>query len=230
MAAATWARWGKDFGFTIALLLVFQVGVAQPFHVPTGSMEVTVLPGDRVLVDKVTLGPRTPDWLGVPFTGLGRTVPAIKLPGLRRVRAGDIVVVRTPVSPRIPYFKRVVATGGQVVELRDKALYVDGILQADPPGALHRDARVLPRGLAVRGISPALGNRDNWGPFQVQPGCVFLMGDNRDESLDSRFFGAVPEEQIIGLARFVYFSWDRETSGLPPWRRCRWDRLGRPLA
>lgn len=230
MPAATWVRWSKDFGVTIALLLIFQVGVAQPFHVPTGSMEVTVMPGDRVLVDKVTLGPRTPDWLGLPFTALGTRFPAAKLPGLRHARRGDIVVVRTPVSPRVPYFKRVVATGGQIVELRDKELYVDGRPQTDPPGALHKDARVLPRGLVVRGIPQSLGNRDNWGPCEVPADYVFLMGDNRDESFDSRFFGAVPESHIIGLARFVYFSWDKDTDDLPLWRRLRWDRLGRSLA
>ena len=210
----------------IALLTVLQVGIVQAFTIPTGSMEKTVLAGELVLAEKITLGPRTPQWLGIPGTGVGFHVPAFKLPGLRPVRRGDIVVVEVPVDDRTPYLKRVVAVGGDTVQIRDKELFINSRRATEALHVVHGDPGTFRAGVREPGIVPERGNRDNWGPFRVPEGQVFLMGDNRDFSMDSRYFGPVPEESIIGRARLVTFSWDAGTGGLRPWERPRFRRFG----
>lgn len=217
----------KEIALLVLIVTLLQTGLVHAYHVPTGSMESTILPGDMVLADKFTLGPRTPQWIGIPFTDIGAPVPAIKFPGLRDPKPGDIVVVEVPIDERTPYVKRVVATGGQTVEVRGKRLYVDGRPARTPEGLIHGDSLTLPRGLKQPGIYRGAGNRDNWGPYTVPEGHVFLMGDNRDFSLDSRYFGAVPEENIVGLARVVHASF-KQTGGVLL-DRIRWDRFGTAL-
>jgi signal peptidase I len=210
----------REIAGVLFFVTVLQVGLVQAYFVPTGSMEGTILPGELVIADKATLGPRTPDWIGIPWTGIGVPVPALKLPGFRSVRQGDIVVVRTPADRHVPYVKRVVALGGQVVAVRDKALFVDGELFPRPEKEQHVDPATCPPGSRSYGISPALGNRDNWGPYRVPEGQVFLMGDNRDVSVDSRYFGPVPVSNIIGCARVIAFSFDKD-SDIPLYKRPR---------
>lgn len=216
----------REVSSALLLLVALQVGLVQAYNVPTGSMEETIRTGDCLLADKVTLGPRTPQWIGIPMTRIGAHVPALKLPGLRRVERGDIVVVEVPVSERIPYVKRVVALGGDTVEIRNKQLYVSGVKVDDPEHLVHGDTRTFPPDAVNPGIPPILGNRDNFGPLLVPKGMVFLMGDNRDFSLDSRFFGPVPEKNIIGLARVVTVSIQEARPGLLPWDRVRLSRFG----
>jgi len=208
----------------IILVTVVQVGLVQAYFVPTGSMEGTILPGELVVADKATLGPRTPDWIGIPWTDIGIPIPAIKFPGLRQVRQGDIVVVRTPADRHVPYVKRVVALGGQVVQIRDKILLVDGVPFPRPEKEQHSDPTTCPPGVRSYGIHPELGNRDNWGPYRVPVDHVFLMGDNRDNSVDSRYFGPVPATNIIGRARLVALSFDKD-SDIPLYRRPRLNRM-----
>ncbi|MBK8231617.1 MAG: signal peptidase I [Candidatus Eisenbacteria bacterium] len=213
----------------LLLLLLGQTGLVQAFNVPTGSMEKAVLPGDFVLADKLTLGPRTPHWIGIPGTSIGRHLPAVKLPGLREPERGDIVVAEVPIDPQTPYLKRVVAVGGDTVEIRDKRLYVNHEAAPEPRTVVHGDGRLFRRGMLQGGILEGRGNRDNFGPYVVPDGSVFLMGDNRDYSLDSRFFGPVAERNIIGRARWITFSVDAKAESFDPRRRVRWQRCGTPL-
>ncbi len=215
-----------EIGSGVLLLLALQFGLVQAYQVPTGSMETTIMTGDYLMADKLTLGPRTPHWIGIPATRIGVHLPAWKLPGFRHARRGDIVIVETPEDAKIPFVKRVVALGGDTVEIRDKQLLVNGLPEEDGGHAIHRDPRTLRKGLVHSGIVPALGNRDNFGPLRVPDGSVFLMGDNRDNSADSRFFGAVPEKNIIGRARVVTMSYDLEHSDRAPWDRVRLNRIG----
>jgi signal peptidase I len=215
-----------EIGSMVALLLILQFGLVQAYQVPTGSMETTIMAGDFLLADKLTLGPRTPHWIGVPTTRIGVHLPAWKLPGLRHARRGDIVVVETPEDPKIPFVKRVVALGGDTVEIRDKQLLVNGRPEENAGHAIHRDPRTFARHVVHSGISASLGNRDNYGPIRVPEGQVFLMGDNRDNSADSRFFGPVPEKNIIGRARLVTMSYDVEHPGLALRDRVRLNRVG----
>ena len=216
----------RDLAWAIGVVMLINVSLVQAYHVPTGSMENTIMTGDFLMADKLTLGPRTPHWIGIPYTNLGTHVPALKLPGLRNPRPGDVVVVEVPVDKRTPYVKRVVAVEGQTVEVRNKKLYVDGLPADTPEHLVHGDNRTLPRGLHQPGIHPSLGNRDNWGPYTVPEDMVFLMGDNRDFSFDSRYFGPVSKSSIIGRARVVTFSYDIKSHDIPFYKRMRLGRIG----
>ena len=114
---------------------------------------------------------------------------------------GDIIVFRYPNNPTKDYIKRIVAGPGQTVQVADKVLYVDGAVAPIPPGMKHIDERILPGDLSFR---------DNLHEYVVPPGQYFVMGDNRDDSRDSRFWGCVPEENIKGKAVFVYWSWESD--------------------
>jgi len=179
------------------LALVIRTFVVQAFKIPSGSMLPTLEIGDHILVNKFLYGPR----LEVPLT----QVSLGQLPGLRQPRAGDVVVFVYPKDRTKDFIKRIVAVGGQTVELKGTDLYVDGVRQEDPHA--HYAGR--------HG-----GAGDHFGPFAVPEGNVFVMGDNRDQSYDSRFWGSVPVEDIKGLALVIYWSWGGD-------RWVRWSRLGR---
>ncbi len=114
-------------------------------------------------------------------------------------RVGDIVVFEYPNNPEKEYIKRIVAGPGQQVEVADKVLYIDGQVAEIPPLSKHIDKRIIPGDLSFR---------DNFAPYVVPAGQYFMMGDNRDDSQDSRFWGAVDRQYIRGKAVFVYWSWE----------------------
>lgn len=180
----------------VALLLALAIRtfVVQAFKIPSGSMLPTLEIGDHILVNKFVYGPR----LEVPLTpwSFGR------LPGLREPQAGDVVVFVYPRERDKDFIKRIVAVEGQTVELQGTRLLVDG-RRVDDPHA-HYEKR----------------QRQDFGPVRVPAGHVFVLGDNRDESFDSRFWGPVAVEDIKGLALVIYWSWGGE-------RWVRWTRLGR---
>jgi signal peptidase I len=138
-------------------------------------------------------------------------LPSVRIRGLRSPRPGEIVIFEHPENPAVDLIKRCVAVAGQVVEVRDKQLYVDDRPFGGPPGVKHTDQNVLN------------GNRDNFGPFVVPHGQIFVMGDNRDNSHDSRFFGAVPIYKLRARPLAIYFSWDRTGELLA---KIRWGHLG----
>jgi signal peptidase I len=113
-------------------------------------------------------------------------------------KIGDIIIFQSPLNPTKDYIKRVIALPGETVEVIDKIVYVDNRLAEIYPGAKNTDPKIMPMQLTFR---------DNFGPVQVPAGQYFVMGDNRDNSQDSRFWGFVPEENIKGKALFVYWSW-----------------------
>jgi signal peptidase I len=180
----------------VALLLALAIRtfVVQAFKIPSGSMLPTLQIGDHILVNKFIYGPR----LEVPLTqwSFGQ------LPGLREPRPGDIVVFVYPKERDKDFIKRIVAVGGQTIEVRGTRVLVNGSVVDDP------NAHYAKR------------DHGDYGPFTVPAGHVFVMGDNRDESYDSRFWGPVPVEDIKGLALVIYWSWGGEH-----W--VRWGRLGR---
>jgi signal peptidase I len=177
-------------------------------------MEDTLLLGDCLLIEKLSYGAL------LPF-GLWH------LPGLGRPTPGDIIVFRLPEEPDRVYVKRCLATAGQVVEVVDKVAYVDGVRLADPAFSKYIDARIF---------SAERSSRDNFGPVEVPAGSVFLLGDNRDNSRDSRHWGFVPVEALVGRSLGVYWSveprrgtgsWMEALKQLP--QRIRWERLGQRL-
>jgi len=195
----------ESLAFTILLALLLRSFVVQAFRIPSGSMEDTLLVGDFLLAEKLSYGPL------IPFTG-------VRLPGLREPRPGDIIIFKFPGNPHKDFIKRVIAVGGQVVEIRNKRVYVDGKEVPPPPKAKFLDPNILPREVSTR---------DNFGPVRVPKGYLFVMGDNRDNSLDSRYWGFVPLEEVKAKALIIYFSWNNHC---PIWdvaHKIRWWRIGR---
>lgn len=187
-------EWIRTLVVVGAVVILFRGMVAQAYQIPSGSMENTLLIGDYIYINKLLYGSE----IDIGFQG--HRFFHHRFPAFRKPRPGDIVVFRFPVDPRKDFIKRCVAVSGQTVEIRDKALYVDG-KRRDEPFARHTDPGVLPGE-----TSP----RDNFGPLTLPEGTVFMMGDNRDNSLDSRFWGPLPISLVKGKAIFRYFSWDGE--------------------
>ncbi|HPE29390.1 MAG TPA: signal peptidase I [Candidatus Mcinerneyibacteriales bacterium] len=182
----------------LVFLFIVKPFVVSGYKIPSGSMEDTLLIGDYLMVDKFTYGGEIP-------------LVNIRVPGFRDPKPGDIVVFWSPEGPKPSFWdqlffwkksknlrlvKRCVAEGGQTVEVRDKQLYVDG-QRREEPYVKHIDARVFPGEYIPR---------DNFGPVTVPEGYYFMMGDNRDDSHDSRFFGPVSRQKVIGTPLLIYFS------------------------
>lgn len=182
------------------IALVIRTFVIQAFKIPSGSMLSTLQIGDHILVNKVFMG--TP--VDIPFTNIN----LFRMPGFKKPQRGDIIVFKYPEDPKRDFIKRVIAVAGDTVEARDKIVYVNGSELVEPY-AQHVDPEIRPRG-----IDP----RDNFGPSIVPKASVFVMGDNRDQSYDSRFWGFVDMSQIKGNAVVIYWSWDSSKS---------WPRFGR---
>ena len=186
-------------------------------------MEKNVLTGDRLVVDKFVFARG-----GGPIASL--------LPE-RRVRRGDLVVFRYPEDPRRSFLKRVIGLPGETVAIRDKRVTIDS-RPIDEPYAFHADDTVWPDDPA---IAESHRRRDQLPPLRVPPRTYFVLGDNRDDSSDSRFWGPVPADHVLGRPLFVYWSirprGSDAPSGFLAWlrlpgdiaRRTRWDRLFRPV-
>ncbi|MFO7930972.1 MAG: signal peptidase I [Thermodesulfobacteriota bacterium] len=184
----------------VLLALFIRAFVVQAFKIPSGSMEPTLQVGDHILVNKFIYGVR------LPVTNT--TIIPVSEP-----ERGDIIVFEYPVEPDKDFIKRVVAVPGDVVEIRNKEVYVNG-KRADNYTVKHNGD----------GMIPASENkRDNFGPVTVPEGGYFVLGDNRDNSYDSRFWGFVQESAIKGEAFIIYWSWDKEDFGV------RWGRIGKIL-
>jgi signal peptidase I len=197
-------EWIRTLLVGVIVVLAFRGMVAQAYQIPSGSMERTLLIGDYIYINKMLYGSEIDIGLG------SRRLVHYRFPAIRKPRPGDIIVFRYPEDVRKDFIKRCVAVEGQIIEIKDKALYVNGA-RRNEPFAMHVDEHVLPRE-----ISP----RDNFGPITVPRGCIFMMGDNRDNSLDSRFWGPLPIDLVKGKAIFRYFSWDGDR---------HWPRFGQIL-
>jgi signal peptidase I len=187
--------------FVIAM--VIRTFVIQAFKIPSGSMIPTLLVGDHILVNKFLLG--TP--VDIPFTNIN----LFRMPGLRAPERGDVIVFKYPEDPKRDFIKRVIGVGGDVVMEKNKDVYVNGRRLVEPY-VQHVDEEIK---------SGEYDRRDNFGPIVVPKGSVFVMGDNRDESYDSRFWGFVDDSEIKGKAIIIYWSWDKDASWV------RFNRIGR---
>ncbi|HKQ58846.1 MAG TPA: signal peptidase I [Candidatus Eisenbacteria bacterium] len=189
--AALWA---------LVITLFLRAFVIQAFRIPSESMKDTLLVGDFLFVNKFEYGPK------IPFTH-------IRLPGIRQPKRGDVIVFQFPQDPSKDFIKRCVATGGETLEIKNKAVSVNGRALTEPY-AIHSDPTVKPAGYEYR---------DNYGPYTVPPSELFMMGDNRDNSNDSRYWGSLDMDLVKGRAMFLYWSWDGEKN----WPR--WNRILRPI-
>ncbi len=182
----------------VILAMFIRTFVVQAFKIPSGSMKDTLLVGDHLLVNKFIYGVK------IPFTD-GKTLIPVSEP-----ERGDIVVFKYPQNPKKDYIKRVVGIEGDVIKIVDKKLYVNGE-RVNHEYAMFTDTTVF----------PALRNpRDNLGPVTVPEDSLFVMGDNRDNSHDSRFWGFVDLNDVKGEAFIIYWSWDRDSFDV------RWSRIG----
>jgi len=194
----------EAIAIAVLLALFVRTFVVQAFKIPSGSMLPTLQIGDHLLVNKFSYGVK------LPVTG------TVLLPRSGPVR-GDVVVFRFPRDRSLDYIKRVIGTGGDTVEVREKQVFVNGEKIADPHA--HFTTRDI--------MSAAAGPRDNFGPVTVPEGKIFVMGDNRDNSYDSRFWGFVDLRDVRGKALIIYWSWDVEQSlfSLGRFTSIRWERL-----
>ena len=178
----------------ILLTVVIRGLIVQAFRIPTGSMENTLLVGDFLFVNKLVYGSE------IDIGAAGHRIIYYRFPAIRQPHRGDVIVFRYPDDPSRDFIKRCVAVEGQTLEIRNKVLYIDGVAQKEPY-VIHSDERVIPREVSAR---------DNFGPTVVPKGHIFMMGDNRDNSHDSRFWGPLQLSLVKGKAMILYWSWDAE--------------------
>lgn len=194
----------------LIIAVVLRTFVVQAYRIPSDSMSHSLEVGDYILVNKFAYHFREPE-------------------------PGDILVFEYPLNPTKDYVKRCIAVEGQMVEIRDKTVFVNNRPVVEASGVHHDDASIIPGDL---------GNRDNFGPVIVPPGCVFVLGDHRDDSRDSRVWGFLDKDLIHGKASMIYWSWAPDPEA-PKWEspyivplltipfynlmnfpdRVRWDRL-----
>jgi len=192
---STGREYFESIVIAVILALFIRTFVVQAFKIPTGSMENNLLVGDHLLVNKFAYAPRLP--------ALKKFLP------YRDVKPGDIVVFKKPgddMNPGNVLVKRAVAQGGDTVQVRDKQLFVNGKPSNDAP-IQHIDPETYPDESTVPDMAR---RRDQFGPFQVPPNSFFGMGDNRDNSLDSRYWGAIPRGNIFGRPSVLYWSYEAE--------------------
>ena len=226
---SSFREWVEFFVTLVIMVFFILVTTVEAFRIPTGSMENTLLVGDFLLVNKFVYGIRTPDWIGIPFTDIGFNVPSYRLPAPSHAKSGDIVVFKYPLDKSMNYIKRCIAGPGQTVEIKNRQVYVDGVAMENPPESQFTSPAPIRAGLGERGIFSPQGmawNHDNYGPITVPEGNYFMMGDNRDNSADSRYWGFMPEEDIVGKALIIYFSWDKNQGLSRFYKSIRFDRIG----
>src|SRR5512137_1399161 len=171
----------------VILALIIRTFFVQAFKIPSGSMEDTMLVGDHLLVTKFLYGSK------IPFTDT-------KIFKIRDPQRGDVIVFEYPEDPSKDFIKRVIGLPGDEIQVVSKTVMVNGKPYANPH-EIHKEKDVIPA---------AQNPRDNTKAIKVPPGSYFVMGDNRDRSYDSRFWGFVTMDKIKGLAFIKYWSWDRE--------------------
>jgi signal peptidase I len=224
MKSESFKEWSKSLGLAFLLFLVIRAFLVQAFKIPTGSMENTLLVGDFLLVNKVVYGATTPRKL--PFVNV--ELPSFRFPAFDSPNKGDIVVFEYPLDRSLDFVKRCVGVPGDTVEMRDKVLYVNQVPQDEPyvrngdpaifrPGdrfvdpnkfAWQYDFLTAEQKAAVN--EHYVPTRDNFGPIVVPEGNYFCLGDNRDFSSDSRYWGFVDRNLIKGRPMILYFSWDQK--------------------
>lgn len=203
---STFREYTEAIIIALLLALFIRTFVVQAFKIPSGSMLNTLLIGDHILVNKFIYGIKN------PFTG--NTWIPIKQP-----ERGDVVVFKYPINPAQDYIKRVIGVEGDTIEIRNKKVYVNGEPQ-DESYTIFLDKKILPAGQV---------NRDNMAPITVPEHSLFVMGDNRDNSYDSRFWKFVDLKAVKGKAFIFYWSWDKtKFNNWTPtdiYRSVRWNRI-----
>jgi len=200
------AGWLTVLPMAMLLFLLLRTFVVEAFRIPSSSMERTLLPGDFLLVNKWVYGAE------IPFTHT-------RLPASRTPQHADVIVFDWPVDPGKAFVKRLVGLAGDTLAMQN------GVLQRN--GVTVREPYLLAARSTAAGTQSARSTRDTWGPVVVPSRHFFVLGDNRINSLDSRFWGFVPDSLLRGAPWFVYYSFSPDSTQPAPWlTRIRWQRLG----
>ncbi len=191
-------EYAEAIAIAVVLALFIRTFIVQAFKIPSGSMEDTLLVGDHLLVNKFIYGVK------IPFVDE-------KVGTFNEPKRGDIIVFRYPVDKSKDFIKRVIAVGGDKVEVKNRKVFINDEPAGQEPYAVFKAGDTLFSGFQ---------KGRNFGPFSVPEGQLFVMGDNRDNSHDSRFWGTVDLNAVKGKAFILYWSWDRTN------KRVRFGRIG----
>lgn len=217
--------WLKSLAIALLLFLIVRTFLVEAFRIPTRSMENTLLAGDFLLVNKAVYGAQVPG-------------TQTRLPAFGEPQRGDVIVFTPPHEPARHYVKRVLGLAGDTLAMIDKTLYVNGeplsepyarYTDSDPLGDYSAPSMLWQRGFLADRIEERTyhPSRDNWGPLVVPEDRFFVLGDNRDDSEDSRFWGFVHADAITGRPLLVYYSFDPATIGSFAYlTQVRWSRIG----
>ncbi|MDZ7780127.1 MAG: signal peptidase I [Gemmatimonadota bacterium] len=218
-------EWLKSLAVALVLFLVLRAFVVQTFVITSGSMEDTLLVGDMLLVNRLAMGSAVP--------GLD-----IRIPGYSEPERGDILVFDPPHEETLMLIKRLVGVPGDTLAMRDRVLHLNGepvdepYVRHDPVDDERHPWMRWQRDYLVADVDPSTyaPTRDNWGPIVIPEGRYFMLGDNRERSLDSRYWGLLERWRLEGRAVFTYFSYNRDSHRpFPALREIRWDRIGRAI-
>jgi signal peptidase I len=224
----TWRQalgeWTRAIVFAVVLWLLVRTFVVEAFKIPSPSMEPTLLVGDHLFVNKAVYGPE------IPFTG-------VRLPAVRAPARGDLVIFDSVEEEGKKVVKRLIGVPGDTLAMHGGVLYRDGVLVQEPyvrnavPAKtespefrLQMRAWQLPHLVGdTAGYDPDL---HDWGPLVVPPDSFLMLGDNRDDSYDGRYWGFLPKDHVRGTPLFIYYSFDPSSwHRLPAFTAVRWDRI-----
>ena len=214
--------WIRSISLAVLVWLLFTSFLVKTFVIDSGSMEETLLVGDFVIVNRAALGGR------VPLTDF-------RMPGYAEPERGDIMVFDPPHEDTLVLVKRLIGMPGDTLEMRAKALFVNGEPQDEPyvfdtglPDR-HDSAMMWQQDYLLGGVRDGyLPTRDTWGPIVIPPNHYLMMGDHRDDSLDSRTWGLVERWRLEGRVAAIYFSYNRSSFRPFPWiKEVRAERIGK---
>jgi signal peptidase I len=220
-------EYARTFFPVILIVFLIRSFLVEPFRIPSGSMMPNLFNGDFILVNKFSYGVRLP-------------VANLKIIGLDDPRRGDVAVFRFPGDPSINYIKRVVGVPGDHVVYRRKRLYINGTPMEQGSPQPYSSPHVTGAPGDVRRVVEHIDGRDHdilivghgedgFAEFRVPAGHYFVMGDNRDQSNDSRYWGFVPDQNLVGKAFLVWFSLDTVGVDKWLWQRVLWNRIGNSI-
>lgn len=216
-------EWLKSMALAVVLFLVLRTFILNTFVIISGSMENTLLVGDLLLVNRAAIGSMIPG-------------TSVRIPGYSDPHRGDVLVFDPPHEENMKLVKRLIGLPGDTLEMRDKVVFINGQAREEPyarHGGNGEDftdpIMAWQRRYLAPGVDPDTyrPTRDDWGPIVIPPGNYFMLGDNRDASYDSRYWGLLEAWRLEGRAVLIYFSYNKESLRAFPWiREVRWSRIG----
>jgi signal peptidase I len=222
---STVVEWTKSAVIAFVLFIVLRSFLVQTFVITSGSMEDTLLVGDMLMVNRAAIGSR------IPLTN-------VRIPGYSSPRRLDVIVFDPPHEESLKLVKRLIGLPGDTLQMRNRVLYINGAAQ-DEPYVKHSDIGdeshpwmewqrdFLAPGVDRRSYAPT---RDNWGPLVIPEDRYLMLGDNRETSLDSRYWGLLEGWRLEGRVVFLYYSYNKDSYRPFPWlREVRWGRIGQGI-